>query len=478
MRNYILIVLLSLPFYASSANSTGSNVETFIKLLQSNYQKSNSIKAFALTYNYFGHSNPYQSWDFKAPNRYKAFKVTEIDLEKQHYYQNIVHYYTGGLYLDEVHFQNNKESIRYERNGISLGKSATPQNLNSYNRYTNLTQMNLDFFAVKQLLEETDIFNKIKIEFKTDASQAVVVHEYSKDKIKEYTFNLNPLRLDTIHDKGRKRLYKYSDYRTNNSFQFAHSLVKYYNGDTTPSFITKIERFEVIDQIDKEKLSLPAQYTVVETTKKLTFNVSGIAKDLFLISDNSNKSNTLYKVNENGIMVFGAPSTDKLSTKTIELIEQKHPDKPINGVFVTHPYSDHINGLRPFTEKGIRIYADKYTIEAIRKYPRFSKTIALFKFSPITHEQVIDRVKFYVLESSRSKRQSFAHFEQAGIIYQADFIELARDNTIPIIVPNYSIKFIDFIRNKRLRVNRIVSQNRNNNITLETLNRYYNANSM
>ena len=96
----------------------------------------------------------------------------------------------------------------------------------------------------------------------------------------------------------------------------------------------------------------------------------------------------------------------------------------------------------------------------------------------LANEQVIDGVRFYVLENTRSKRQSFAFFEQDGIIFQTDFLEVAFDNTIAKILPSYSKRFIEFVRSEQLKVNRIVGFHRNNNILPEVVNQSYQANTM
>ncbi|WOH37292.1 hypothetical protein RI844_18315 [Thalassotalea fonticola] len=478
MRIYIITVLLALSHVAFASSTHINDAIPFIELLNKHYKQTSSIKAFSLTHSYLGRSEPYQSWDFEAPSRYKAFKVTDIDLEKQYYYQNVVHHYTGGLYFDEVHFQNGEESVRYERNGISLGKRAIEQNMNSFTRFKNLTFMNLDFFAVRPLLQETDINGKVDYQLDKESGRVTLTHQYSDNKVMEYVFNTAPLQLESINNRARKRIYLYSDYQTSNGFHFAHSLIKHYNGDSIPSFITLIEKFDVIEQIEPEKLTIPNTYQKTLPKRNLTLASTKISQDLYLVTDASAKTNTLFKVNGDNIMIFGAPSNSNLSKATLEIINKKFPNKSIHGVFVTHPYSEHIAGLLPYVEQGIKIYADIYTIKAIKAYPRFAKKIEKFTFETISHEQAIDGVHFYVLENSRSKRQSFAYFKQSGTIYQSDFLEVAHDNTIANILPSYSKLFIDFVRNKQLKINRIVGQNRNNNISLEVVNKSYRANTM
>ncbi|WP_105170069.1 hypothetical protein [Pseudoalteromonas sp. T1lg23B] len=470
---FLITILASFPFstYANEA-------ESFLSMLKTHYQNTSSIKAFSLIHSYLGQSDPYQSWDFQAPTRYKAFKITDIDIDKQHYYQNVVHHYTGGLYFDEVHFQNSEESLRYERNGISLGKSAIEQNIDSFNRYKNLTLMNVDFFAVKPLITESNIDEKITYHQNEKAGTVTLIHRPSEKQTMEYVFNTDPLRLASINNKSRKRIYLYDDYRYSNGYYFAHSLVKKYNGDSIPSFIIRIEKFEEIEQIETEKLMLPSGYYKSASGKSPTLTIAPIAKSLYIVTDESAIENVLFKINNNDITVFGASRNSKSSKQVIDTIKQRFPDKKITAVFVTHPYSDHISGLLPYVELGAKIYADAYTVKAIKAFPLFSRVIKKFSFETITTGQVIDDVRFYVLENTRSKRQSFAYFEKEGIIFQTDFLEIAFDNTIANILPSYSKRFIEFVRSEQLDVNRIVGFHRNNDISLEVMNKSYQTNTM
>ena len=91
---------------------------------------------------------------------------------------------------------------------------------------------------------------------------------------------------------------------------------------------------------------------------------------------------------------------------------------------------------------------------------------------------MIDGARFYVLENTHSKRQSFVHFKDSGIIYQEDFLEVAFDNTIAKVIPNYTKTFIDFVRSKKLEFSRIVGHHYNNNISVEVMNKTYDANMM
>lgn len=476
MRKYITSVIFL--FLAVTKLAYASEATSFINTLKTHYQNTSSIKAFSLTHSYLGRSDPFQSWDFQAPTRYKAFKVTDIDINNQHYYQNVVHHFTGGLYFDEVHFQNSKESLRYERNGISLGKSVIEQNMSSFNRYKNLTLMNLDFFAIMPLISETNIEEKIEFQQGSPSGGVTLTHQTSEKMTIEYVFNTKPLQLISINNKNRKRIYLYDDYRYSNGYYFAHSLIKKYSGDTTPSFIIRIENFEKIKLIETEKLRLPSDYYKNLSDNSSALTTTSITKNLYLVTDGSALRNILFKINNNNITVFGASKNSKSSNQVIDAIKQRFPDKKITAVFVTHPYSDHILGLLPFVEKGAKIYADAYTVKAIKAFPRFNDEIHKFNFEEIKNRQVINNVRFYVLENARSKRQSFAYFEQDGIVYQTDFLEVAFDNTIANILPSYSKQFIEFLRSEKLKVNRIVGFHRNNDISPEVMDRSYQTNTM
>lgn len=465
-------------FTATTSIAIAGETETFIEKLKSHYHKSSSITAFSLTYRYMGQSDAYQSWDYKAPGRYQAFKVTDIDLHKKHYAQNVVHHFTGGLLVDEVHFQNDIESLRYEQNGIILGKRVSKQSMNSFERYKTLTLMNIDFFAVRPLLEETNVGKNINIRQSKLLKKTTLTHKTSDNKVMEYVFSSSPLRLLSINNKSRRRIYIYDDYKTSNGLTFAHSLIKYYNGDTIPSFITRTDSFTILDEIEPTKLQLPEGYGSIIPNSDISLSSTKIAPDLYLVTNTSADRNTLFKINGDEIMVFGAPVNRKRSEQTIELISKQFPQKKITSVYVTHPYSDHIAGLAAFAELGAVIRADAYSIEAIKAYPRFKDDLTTFKFQTITDDELIDGVRFYVLENSRAKRQSFAYFEDKGIIYQSDFLEVAFDNTIPQILPSYTKTFIDFIRSKQLKVERIVGHHRNNNISIDIMNKFYDSNRM
>lgn len=477
------ITLIGFCIFSSYASTDAKTL--FISSLKLKHQQTIDIKAFTLTHRYLGRLNAWQSWDFGSPTRYSAFKVTDLDLQKQLYWQNVVHHFTGQQMFDEVHFQNDVESFRYERNGMSLGKRIIEQPLTSFNRYKNVTLINIDFLAIWPILKETNVD---KITFSTDkaTNAAVIIHKPSDKKHMEYYFDTSTLHLTKIFDKTRQRIYIYNDYQTSNGLTYARSVIKYYedlpvdnsSDNVPPSFITRIEDFKILDGIDTTRLQVPQQYGPVLQAHKQALFSDKIAPDLYLMTDESNVRNTLVKVYKNELMVFGAPSGIERSRQTIALINAQFPDKVISSVFVALPYSDHISGLPAYAAIGAEIYGDAYTVSAIKSYPEFAEIIASFKFKTIKHESIIKDVQFFTLENSRSKRQSFAYFPNDKIIYQSDFLEVAFDNTIADIYPSYSKTFIDFIRSKGLKFKRIVGQHRNHNISPVVVNKIANTNIM
>ncbi|TMP37060.1 hypothetical protein [Pseudoalteromonas rubra] len=188
--------------------------------------------------------------------------------------------------------------------------------------------------------------------------------------------------------------------------------------------------------------------------------------------------NILFRTNNNEVQVFGAPTSSEQSEKTIQHITEKFPNKKITSVYVTHLHGDHIAGLGSYAKIGALIRADAYTIEAIKEYPPFSDQIHTFKFHTIKHEQSIDGVSFYVLENAHSKRQSFAFFNESGLIYQADFLQIPFDNTLTKVLPAHTGVFIDFVRSKQLPVRRIVGHHFNYNISLKVMDKASQANMM
>ncbi len=335
--------------------------------------------------------------------------------------------------------------------------------------------MNLDFLAVRPLLEEVNIASTITLHREKASGKTTLTHTTSDNNIIKYVFNENPLQLASINHTSLRKVYVYDDYQITNGTIFARSILKYYDGVTKPSFVHRIDQLHIIDEIEPSRFIVPKEFGPVITESDRTLVSNEIAPNLYLVTNASASVNNLFKVDSDEITVFGGSFSLERAEETINLILSQFPKHKITSVYVTHPHTNNIAGLLAYAKRGIRIRADAYSIAAIKDYPPFTSDIAKFKFQTIEHNQVINGVSFYVLENSHSKRQSFVHFNESDIIFQADFLRIDFDNTIPKVIPSYTTTFIDFVRNKGLQVSRIVSYRSNNNISVEVMNKTYEA---
>jgi hypothetical protein len=401
--------------------------------------------------------------------------MNEVDLVNKHFYDNDILYSPGGQIFDRVQFQNDTQSYYYEKNGNFLGKRFLNRGMDNFDRFMSYMIINVDFLAVRPLLEEGDIERRITLLQDKKADTTTLTHKISDDNVIDYEFNNNPLQLLTINNKSKKAIFVYDDYQTTRGLTFARSVNKYYNGAKEPAYISFNDKFEIIEQVDASKLQLPQGYGPEVKAGDGVLVSKEIAKNLYLVTDSSAWRNSLFKINGDEIMVFGAAGSPDLAKQTIKLIRDRFPNKKITSVYVTHPHKSDIAGLNVFAEQGIKILADEYSISAIKAYPSFADDISIFKFGTIENDEIIDGAHFYVLENMHSKKQSFVYFKDSKIIFQADFLTIAFDNSTPKVIPNYTRAFIDFIRSKHLKFNRIISNYQNNNISVEVMNKTYDA---
>jgi len=463
-------------FSLSIPTAWAGEVENFVDKLKTHYQKSPSLDVFSLNYHYLGGVNPSYAWDYQSPERYIAIRMVEIDLLKKQFVENDIHHFSGGRTFNRTLFQNDTQSLFYDRNGLTLGKQILKQSMDSFEEKKGFVFINVDFLAVTPLLEETDVTEKISFQRHMVSGKITLTHKISDDNIIDYVFSDKPLRLVSIDNKSQHKIYKYDNYQTTNGITFARSIHKYYGGVTKPSFIHRIDSLDILEKIDPVRFQIPKAFGPIIPESDSTLFSKEIVPDLHLVTNASSSRNGLFKVNGNEITVFGGGGSTELAEQTLKLITNEFPNKKITSIHVTHPHGDHIAGLLPYVKQGINIVADAYSIAAIKAYPRFANDISTFRFQTIEHNQMIDGARFYVLENLHSKRQSFVYFKDKGIIYQADFLEVASDNTVAKVIPNYTKTFIDFIRNEQLSFNRIIAHRRNNNISVAVMNKVYEAN--
>ncbi|WP_105168932.1 hypothetical protein [Pseudoalteromonas sp. T1lg23B] len=460
----------------TATTSWAGEAKEFLSTLKAHYESTRSIKKFSLNYHFL--NKQYRShdyWDYAAPNRIMSVRMVEVDMVKKYFYDNDILYTPGGQILDRVQFQNDTHSYYYEKNGNFLGKRYFNVGLGNFDRFMSYNILNIDFLAVRPLLAEKNIAENVTLHKDERFGTTVLTHRNADDQVIEYAFSHEPLQLVSLHNKTRQALFIYDDYQTTRGLTFARSVNKYYDGSKVPAYISFNDKFEIIEEVDASKLQLPSGYGPEIPAGDGVLVADEIAKGLYLVTDSAAWRNSLFKVNGDDIMVFGGSGAPTLAEKTIKVIQTLFPDKTISTIHVTHPQESDIAGLVAYAELGAEILADEYTIEAIKAYPDFAKDIHKFKFRTITNDEVISGVHFYVLESMHAKRQSFAYFKDSGIIFQANFLDIAFDNTIPKVVPSYTRTFIDFVRSKKLNISRIVGNYKNNNISVDVMNKTYDA---
>ncbi len=468
---FSIILLCCVP-----SSVLAQNADSFVEELKSHYQDTLSIQSYTLQYHFL--NSVYRDdhyWDYKSPNRHWSRRTVAVDMKNRQFYDNDTLYFTGGRVYDRVQFQSDTESFFYEKSASLLGRALVKRDMNNFDRFIKHQAMNIDFIAVRPLLREKDIQSTISVRPSEDDAITILSHTTAEGGEVTYTFQNSPLRLKSIDKGTRDGVFIYADYQTSDKFHFARSVYKYYDGAKEPSYISYNDHFDVIDSIAPYKLKVPEGYGPELVRGDGVLVAEEIADNLYLVTDSSAVRNALLHIVDDNIRVFGAAGNKEFADKTLALVDQYFPDKTVTSVYVTHPHTYQMAGLMPFVDRGIEVLADTYTIAAIQAAPRFSANIARFKFRALEAEQMESGVKFYVLENMLSKRQSFAYFENSGIIFQSSFLHIPFDNTIAKIVPTYSRAFIDFIRAKKLHVNRVVGNYRNNNISVEVMNKTYDA---
>lgn len=450
--------------------------EQFVAKLKAHYEDTLSIAAFTLKYHFLNRQyRVLNYWDFQAPNLHMSQRVVEVDLEKKHFYDNDVLYYAGGRLFDRVQFQNDNESLFYEKSATVLGREVFRLDMDNFDIFKGHMLTNIDFLVVRPIFEEANIEDNMSLVRHKESDSTTLVHKIAGDKAVEYTFRNNPIQLVSINHGLLGGVFYYDDYQTTRGFTFARKLVKYYDGETKPTYIKYIDHFAEIAQVEPSRLKVPDGYGPEYQRGDGILVAKEIAKELYLVTDSSAARNSLLKIVGDKIMIFGAAVSLEVAEKTLKLIEEQFPQKKVESIYVTHPHINQVGGLKVFAARGIEILADEYTISGIKAYPGFADDISKFKFRTIAHGEIIAGVTFYVLENMHSKRQGFVHFKDKDIIFQSHFMHTPSDNTITEIVPSYTKTFIDFIRSEKLNFSRIVGNYRNNNISVDVVNKTYDA---
>lgn len=475
MRTSTLIYIAALLGSFLSPAIAGET-EDFVAKLNEHYRATKPIKTFSLRYHFL--NNQYREndyWDFRLPNRVMSQRMVEVDMEKKHFYDNDILYGTGGRLFNRAQFQNDEHSFYYEKSASTYGKAYINQGLENYDRFMHWMVKNIDFLVVRSLLKEQEVVKNISIESNEKTDLITLSHKQSDGNSIKYKFRTNPLELASIYDVSAKYLTTYQDYQTTRGLTFARAVNSYTHGHKDPTYIKYIDDFDIIDRIAPEKLALPEGYGPEIKRGDGILTLAEVGTDLYLITDSSEVVNSLAKINGDKITLFGASTYTGLAEKVIALMATHFPAKKIQSVYVSHPHISQIAGLKTYAVHGVNILADEYTIAGIKAYPPFSEAIENFEFEIISHGQTRDNMRFYVLDNLHSKKQGFVHFRDSDIIFQSHFLHIPKDNTIARVIPNYSKAFIDFIRDNKIKFNRIVGNYRNNNISPEVVNKTYSA---
>lgn len=476
--NKLLFVKIIALLILTSLSSCGQKITTdnIIEKLNKKYKFTANAKKYAVTYKEVRY-RPYQSYDYKNPNYgVNDFGVNtiEIDKDKKEFFTHTKNQYPGNFIFEFKHFENSKKGLSYDVNGVIQGKQLFKRKRNSYESQSKIAKEVLSFEKVAILLSNHKMGKPLKIE--VNNKTAVITYTNSREVTNTYTFDIPSLRLLKLESTKDNSTVKYKNYVLKNTIEYAKKLEVYKSNKLKGIFL--VENFNQTMGIAASKFMVPNGYTM---PKKVGFRqeskITKIANNMYVIDAYFNSRFILLKVIQNDIMVFGAPVSDDVSEKTIKLIEEKFPMKTIQSVFVSHPHNDHIGGLNTYAKKGVTILADDYTIDAIKHFPAFSKTIKTFKFKTLINKKVINGVRFYVLKNKHSFKQSFAYFKDAQIIYEGDFLEIPADNSIATHLSNTEKQFIEFVRAEKLKIKRIVQHHRNPNVSVATMNAYYKANT-
>jgi glyoxylase-like metal-dependent hydrolase (beta-lactamase superfamily II) len=468
-------VILSLVVVIFSITSQAHEItnDNFLNNLKRHYQATNLIDKFSISYESAGESVN-QSYDFNKPTKIFSRKELDFDVNKESYFlHNTRGPFPGDFIFETKEFQKNMKRYRYDINGVLYGKRVLELDtkFGFQHQLDDLIEV-MDIFVVKIMLD--GVTNGSSVEVKIDEMSNHVIVEQKHIRLGKLTYNfqLKPLKLISLYNKRNDQLFTYSHRVLINGIDYA-SRVNMKEGKYERDFL--IETFTKNMGIEAAKFDIPMGYGPIVANDKKELKTEMIAENLYLIS-NVNDRYIAFKVNDKGIMVFGAPGSDQMSEKVMAHINEQFPMKSINTVYITHHHNDHIGGLNAYAQKGITILADAFSITAIKAYRPFTENIAKFNFRAFEHKELIDGVRFYIPENSHAKGQSFAYFEQSQIIYEGDLLEIPFDNTIASYMSETEKQFVEFVRKENLEIKRIIGHHRNGNISPEVMNAYYQAN--
>ncbi|ALU46018.1 hypothetical protein AT705_24170 [Pseudoalteromonas rubra] len=441
---------------------------SYIKKLKSHYQQVEQLSRLAYKVEF--HSNaPHQSYDFRKPDTIVNHYSIEIDRDRNQYFEHFKRHNPGNFVFEFISVINKQQAFRYDVNGFVYGKELRAYTNTMADEYEAISEQ-INLFAAYEFLHkkkspirELHIGNSVSLSYQ-DTNQHTV----------SLLFDKNSMQLTEIVNTEDDSKYVFSEPRPIDGMNYA-SQVKVYNQGKYRHTIA-IQSLHRISRIDPKKLTKPTGYEFIESDKNKTLALSKIHKDIFLVKDLQGSRNVMVQKHITGLTVFGAPLSDKASEQVLALIDEKFNNLPVTHVYISHAHGDHIAGLAPYVNRGATIIADDHTIEAIKSFPKFTNNISNLKFKKIKSNEVFQGNRYYVLENTHVRKQSFVYFSDAKTIYQGDFLEIPRDNSIASHMSDVERVFIEFLMDKKIQYNRIVGHHRNSDIRPNIVKAYYNNN--
>ncbi|SHG77607.1 MBL fold metallo-hydrolase [Flagellimonas flava] len=409
--------------------------------------------------------NPYQSYDYEHPDSLRSMHM--VNLDGQRFFAERRAWFPGGFEFGLKEFQQDSVGYQYDLKGIVLGKRVIKQPKERIEEVREeLTEL-VDFRFSQKFLSQEDRVSVDTLDFRKNLTTLIQITD-EQDTLK-VTYQIEPVALQSISFNGSEEEWLFNNI---NGGSYMDGIQHFKNGSLKGLYT--LEQVKQINSIAQEHFYIPEEYSMYQPEKKQP-SVEKIGPDLYLVKSLPADRNVLFTTDPNGITVFGAPISDRLSQLVIDLITTRFPEEQIHAVYVTHAHSDHIGGLPAYAKLGATILADAYSILAIKAYPKFGDTIDSFVFKEVVNESVIGDAQFFVVDNSHSKGQSFVYFRANEVMYQGDFFEIPADNTFPHYVPNATREFMEFIATRNLSVKRIVAHHRNDFITMDLLQMYYDS---
>lgn len=454
---YSIVIITVIIIYACEKENY--NKKDFINTIEKTYSEINNFKTIEINYDRINY-NAYQSYNYKEPDSLILNNRIQIN-DTKNYFSSRIASFPGDFKFSQQEFQNDTINFAYDSLGIVFGRAILKQDLNRYQQVKQEVNQLLDYRVIQEMIDNKD---SISILEKLASKNLIIAKIYKSDDTISYTFDSKSLQLISLEKSESNEKWKFNLFKKS----FSRN-IKYYRNKEL-KFEYRINDVKELKEIPKNNLKLPINIDAGNIIDYPEMEISFISKNLYLVKNVARDRNVLFKINNKDIMVFGAPISDKISKQVVSLINNSFPNKKIISVYISHSHSDHIGGLSFYAEKEVNIFADEYTIEAIKEYPKFKNKINKFSFKSIKNSEVRDGVKYYIPKNTHSVGQSFVYFLENDVLYQGDFLEIAKDNTLPHHINETAKTFISFLKANNIKPKRIIGHHRNDNIDLKFIN--------